>query len=400
VPSGGSEGGYDSVVLRLRSDARAAGVLACAGLLLIGWSGLLVPSLIREIERDFGQTDAGIGFYYLVGAAAYATGSFSGGMLTERFGRRRVMTLATVLIGLGTATLGLVPVWAVVLVAALPAAFGSGAIDGGVNGLVLDLYPTARGRALNTLHLFFGLGALSSPLAVGRLVEAGIPWQAVVVATAAVTVPVALLWATVSLPHGRHRAAPVDGAQPAGRLALRWPLVALEIAIACYVASEIGVSNWLIRFLEAAPLALATTSLSLFWGGLAVGRLVSARFSDRFDHRRYATISALAAGLATIVAVLVPSTEASIALFAVAGFASGPVFPLIIAIGGELHPGRSAAVSGFLTSAAVIGGLIYPPIMGFLSVNVGLPIAMLGAGLLGIACAGALLLARPRRVPA
>jgi FHS family glucose/mannose:H+ symporter-like MFS transporter len=400
VPSGGSEGGYDSVVLRLRSDARAAGVLACAGLLLIGWSGLLVPSLIREIERDFGQTDAGIGFYYLVGAAAYATGSFSGGMLTERFGRRRVMTLATVLIGLGTATLGLVPVWAVVLVAALPAAFGSGAIDGGVNGLVLDLYPTARGRALNTLHLFFGLGALSSPLAVGRLVEAGIPWQAVVVATAAVTVPVALLWATVSLPHGRHRAAPVDGAPPAGRLALRWPLVALEIAIACYVASEIGVSNWLIRFLEDARLALATTSLSLFWGGLAVGRLVSARFSDRFDHRRYATISALAAGLATIVAVLVPSTEASIALFAVAGFASGPVFPLIIAIGGELHPGRSAAVSGFLTSAAVIGGLIYPPIMGFLSVNVGLPIAMLGAGLLGIACAGALLLARPRRVPA
>jgi FHS family glucose/mannose:H+ symporter-like MFS transporter len=388
------------VVLRFRSDARAAGVLACVGLLLIGWSGLLVPSLIREIERDFGQTDAGIGFYYLVGAAAYATGSFSGGMLTERFGRRRVMTLATVLIGLGTATLGLVPVWAVVLVAALPAAFGSGAIDGGVNGLVLDLYPTARGRALNTLHLFFGLGALSSPLAVGRLVEAGIPWQAVVVATAAVTVPVALLWATVSLPHGRRRATPVDGAPPAGRLALRWPLVALEIAIACYVASEIGVSNWLIRFLEDAPLTLATTSLSLFWGGLAVGRLVSARFSDRFDHRRYATISALAAGLATIVAVLVPSTEASIALFAVVGFASGPVFPLIIAIGGELHPGRSAAVSGFLTSAAVIGGLIYPPVMGFLSVNVGLPVAMVGAGLLGIACAGALLLARPRPLPA
>jgi hypothetical protein len=34
--------------------------------------------------------------------------------------------------------------------------------------------------------------------------------------------------------------------------------------------------------------------------------------------------------------------------------------------------------------------------MGFLSVNVGLAIAMIGAGLLGVACAGALLLARPR----
>jgi FHS family glucose/mannose:H+ symporter-like MFS transporter len=142
---------------------------------------------------------------------------------------------------------------------------------------------------------------------------------------------------------------------------------------------------------------LATTSLSLFWGGLAIGRLVSARFSDRFDHLRYAMVCALAAGFATVAAVLVPSTEASIALFAVVGFASGPVFPLIIAIGGERHPGRSAAVSGFLTSAAVIGGLIYPPVMGFLSVNVGLPVAMIGAGLLGVAAAGALLLVGSRR---
>ncbi len=136
-------------------------------------------------------------------------------------------------------------------------------------------------------------------------------------------------------------------------MALRWPLIALELAIACYVASEVGVSNWLIRFLEDVPLATATTSLSLFWGGLAVGRLVSARYSDRFDHLRDATVSALAAGVATIAAAIVPTTEASIALFAVVGFASAPIFPLIIAIGGERHPGRSAAVSGFLTSAAV-----------------------------------------------
>ena len=325
-------------MLRVRSDARAAGVLACVGLLLIGWSGLLVPSLIRELERDFGQSDAGIGIYYLVGAVAYATGSFGGGMLTERFGRRLVLTVATVLIGLGTAILGLVPVWAVVLIATVPAGFGSGAIDGGMNGLVLDLYPAARGRALNTLHLFFSIGALSSPLAVGRLVEAGVPWQAVVLGTALITIPIALLWATVRLPHGRHRESVAAGGRRPGRLAFRWPLIALEIAIGCYVASEIGVSNWLIRFLEDAPLSLATTSLSLFWGGLAVGRLVSARFSDRFDHLHYAAASALAAGLATIAAVLVPSTGASIALFAVVGFASGPVFPLIVAVGGERHP--------------------------------------------------------------
>jgi fucose permease len=383
-------------VLRLPANPRAAGVLGCVSFLMIGWAGLLVPSLIRSIEHDFNQTDAGMGTFYFLNAVAYASGSFGGGIVTERIGRRRVLLLAAASMGIGLATIGAVPLWAALLIAAIPAGFGAGAIDGGVNGLILDLFPEARGRALNTLHLFYSIGALSSPLIVGQLVEAGVPWQSLVLGTAAVTVPVGVLFAVVVLPHGRRAAVERVGEPARERVLLSWPLVALGIAIACYVASEIGVSSWLVRFLDAAPLALATGALSLFWAGLALGRLVSARFSDRFDHLRLATLSAAVAGAAIIAAVLVPSTGASIALFAVVGFASGPVFPLIIAIGGERHPDRSAAVSGFLTAAAVAGGVVYPPVMGFLSVNVGLVIAMLGTGILGVACAGALLLATDR----
>ena len=57
-----------------------------------------------------------------------------------------------------------VPTWGLFLALAIPFGLGSGAIDGGMNGLVLDLYPDGRGRALNLLHLFFSLGALASPL--------------------------------------------------------------------------------------------------------------------------------------------------------------------------------------------------------------------------------------------
>jgi fucose permease len=383
-------------VIRLLTDPRAAGVLGCAAFLLIGWAGLLVPSLIRSIEFDFGQTDAGMGVWYFLNAVAYASGSLGGGILTERVGRRPVLVVAALMLGLGLSLLGSVPLWAVVLLAAVPAGFGAGAIDGGMNGLILDLFPGSRGRALNTLHLFYSIGALSSPLIVGRLVETGVAWQGVVIGTAIVALPIAGLLAVVRQPDGRHRTEVEVGGSSPGRLAFRWPLIALEIAIACYVASEIGVSSWLVRFLDAAPLATATTALSLFWAGLALGRLVSARLADRFDHLRYAIASALVAAGAIVAAVVAPSVETSIALFAVAGFASGPVFPLIVAIGGQRHQGRSAAVGGFLTAAAVIGGLAYPPVMGFLSVSVGLAAAMLGTAVLGFACAGALLLVRRR----
>ena len=63
---------------------------------------------------------------------------------------------------------------------------------------------------------------------------------------------------------------------------------------------------------------------------------------------------------------------------------------MIVAIGGERYPERSAAVGGSLVGMAVIGSVVYPPAMGFLSVTIGLTAAMLGNALLALACAVAL----------
>jgi MFS transporter, FHS family, glucose/mannose:H+ symporter len=360
-----------------------AAVLACAALALVGWSGLLVPSLIRSIEQDLQQTDAGIGVFFFVNAIAYASGSIAGGLLTERIGRRLVLPIGLALIAIGLAGMASTPVWTLFLVSGVPFGLGAGAVDGGTNGLILDMYPTSRGRSLNLLHVCFSLGALGSPLVVGRLLEAGVDWPMIVFGTAVVALPLALLLASAPQPSGRH-ARTMDGGS--ARVGLALPLIALAIAIACYVGSEVGVSNWLVRFLDQASVGLATSALALLWGGLTLGRLVSARIGDRFDHARFAAVAAFAAGIALTGAVVVPSLPVSIVLFGVAGFAYGPIYPLIMAVAGDRYPARTAAVSGFLSGTAVFGSVVYPPIMGFLSVSVGLGAAMLGAAGLALAC--------------
>jgi fucose permease len=382
--------------------AATASVLGCIAFLLIGWSGLLVPSLIRSIRDGFAQTDAGIGVWYFVYAVAYASGSFGGGFATERLGRRIVLSVAVALLGAGLMALALAPGWAAFLVAAAPVGLGAGAVDGGVNGLFLDLFRAGRGRALNLLHLFFSLGALSAPLAVGVAVGAGIAWQAILFGTGIAALPVALLFAVIPTPSGRHaRMGDSPEASATVRSRLSTPLLLLAFAIACYVASEVGVSSWLVRFLETAALEVATGALSLFWAGLTLGRLAGARLADRFDHGRFTIAAVGLMSLALFGAILVPSMPVSVALFGLAGFMSGPVFPMIIALGGERYPHRSAAVSGFLAGCAVAGSVIYPPIMGFLSVSVGLTVAMLGNAVLGLACLVALaLVGRPAAAPA
>ena len=374
----------------------AAGLVGCLTFLAIGWTGLLIPSLIRSIEATFDQTDAGIGIIYLVYALAYASGSFGGGPLTERLGRRPVLGIAVLITGLGAAGLGLAPTWAAFAVAALMAGAGAGCLDGGVNGLVLDVYREGRGRAMNLLHVCFSVGALAAPLVVGALVEGGVPWQAVAVGTGAVVSLLAAAYVIVPMPSGRRTAEGASTGLPAvsaghgGRRLLAGPLLLLGIAIAAYVACEMGVSSWLVRFLEPAPLTTATLALSLYWAGLTVGRLASSVIADRFDHLRFTIACALALAVLVAGAVLVPQLPLSIAAFAVAGMASGPIFPMIVAIGGDRYPERSAAVGGSLVGMAVIGSTIYPPAMGFLSVTVGLGVAMFGNALLALACVLAL----------
>ena len=103
-------------------------------------------------------------------------------------------------------------------------------------------------------------------------------------------------------------------------------------------------------------------------------------------------MSAAATGVVLLGAILIPSLPISIALFALAGFVTGPVYPMVMVVAGDRYPERLSAVSGFLSGSAVVGSIVYPPVMGFLSVSVGLTIAMLGTVVLAFVSAVALVL--------
>jgi OFA family oxalate/formate antiporter-like MFS transporter len=374
-------------------DPGGVTALGYASFILVGWGALLVPSMVPAIERDFVQPDAGVGVLYLVSALLFVIGSLASGYLMERLGRGLVLPAAVFAMSAGLGLESVAPTWAVFVIGAGIGGLGSGAVEVGMNGLFLDRFHENRGQALSRLHLCFSLGALAAPLAVGALVGVGVTWRLPFAVTSAIVLAVGLRLATRDLGVPHVATATLSGRAPGGRR-VPLPLVFLALAIASYVASESGVSSWLVRFLDAAPVGVATLALSLFWAGLAIGRLVASRVADRFAPISIATACGLAAGAALVAAVVVPWIAASIALFAVAGVVLGPIYPMIVASAGALYPARANAVSGVITAAAVTGSVVYPPVMGFISNGVGLGVGMAGAGLLALACAGALVVAR------
>jgi fucose permease len=307
-----------------------------------------------------------------------------------------------VLIAAGLAIESVAPSWIVFVAGAGIAATGTGSVDAVVNSAVMDLSVAGSGSGLSRLHLFYSIGALGAPLVIGTLVGLGIEWRLLVAASGAVALLLALPLRVV----GGVPARAASPGRPASARAvdgpgLRLPLAVLGAAIACYVATELGVSSWLVAFLAAEPMSVATLGLGLFWVGHASGRLAAARFADRFAPVRFTVACAIAGAVAILAAVLGPAGPPRIALFAAAGFALGPIWPMIMAVGGALFPHRAAAVSGLLTAAGVAGSVVYPPLMGLVSEVAGLGIGMVGAAILVAASGAAVIVAdRAARRPA
>ncbi len=336
-----------------------------------------------------------MGAYFLVTALAYGFGSLFGGRIIRTLGSRLVLTAAGLVMASGLLVQGFTGAWVVFALAGVLVSVGASTADVGINALVLDLFPRARGRALNLLHVSYGLGALMAPLLLAGAVGAGVPWQLLMTATG-IAVLVAAGGLALTVPSHPIALDPLLDAVPGapGARRLPWFLLVLALAATCYVAAEAGVSDWLVRYLDDLPLAAASTALTLFWGGIAMGRLVFARIGNRVEPQAAASALALAGSVLLALAVLAPVSPVSPVLFGAVGLAFGPIFPLIVAGAGGRMPGRSATVSGTLIFAAVVGAVIYPPAIGFMSATVGMQVAMLGASALALACAVAVWAAR------
>jgi fucose permease len=394
--------------------------LAYAALALCGWTGLLVASLIRVLQDGFGLSDAEFGLVYLAGALGFATASLLSGFLAERVGRGRVVQAGVAAIAGGLAIAAVAPTWPLFVLGSTLASAGCGTVSPGLSSVVMDLSVGDSGGGLNRLHVFYGVGALAAPTVVGVLVALGVDWRLIPAGTSLVALGLATQLGVVGLVRRRPR--PVEVASPgvAGDDAPRASaarrrahatgtgigiaLAALGVAVALYCGAESGVSSWLVGFLADEPMAVATFALSLFWVGLTVGRIVASRTADRFSSVPFTVTCAFAGGAAILVAVAGPAGAPRIALLLAAGFAFGPVYPMIISIGGSLAPHRAAAVAGALSAAGVVGSIAYPPLVGLIPGPGGLAAGVAGAGLLigasGVAVLVAGWLAGDRAAPA
>ena len=344
-----------------------------------------------HMRASLGAPLAGLGLLLAAWTIAYFVASASSGAGIARFGTSVLLLCGCVLAGAGALGLALSSRWWMIPLAAVPLGTGSGFIDAAVNAHA----SLNRGvRYMGWLHASWALGATLGPQAIVVSLIATGSWRAAFVVMAVAFLGIGLVvasrredWAG---PVGQETPQPQVG-QSAGA-GYRRALLLLAGLFFLGAGLEGTAGDWSYTQLtigRSLATGLASTSASLFWAGLAGGRVGLGLFGNRVTPNRLLDVGFVAAVLAALGFWLAPPLVAAFIALPILGIAVSLIFPLLL----SLTPERVGAVMtthtvGYGLAAGNIGAGAIPAVTGLVLQSAG----VLALGPLLVVMSAALLL--------
>lgn len=357
--------------------------------------------LIPHLKKAFRLSDFRSSLIQTAFFGGYFLAALPAGWLMEKIGYKR-----GILVGLLTCAIGAflfipaasVRLYAFFLFALFVMACGQGVLEVAANPYVTILGPPESSeRRLNLAQSFNSVGALVTPIVGAAFLLSGVEYskaqlaamspaqfEAYQVAEAnTVRMPylvitglflaVAALIAFSTLPEVREEDGEEDPSTPntAGLRGL-WSykhLLKGVLAQFFYVGAQVGVASFVIRFAQYAmpgiPEKHAANFLKLHLLGFMLGRFGGSAMMKHVAPSRLLSAFAMSA-LTCLTVVLVGSGAAPIWALVLLGFFHSIMFPTIFALSIK-HLGPHTKLGSSLLVMSIIGGAIFPAVMGYIS---------------------------------
>lgn len=304
-----------------------------------------------DVRERFDQSLGTLGVAALVYGLGRMSTALSGPTLVRWFGMGKAFIVVLAALISAIAATALATTWIMFLVSLCGIGLASGALDSLGAGFITAIEDVG---SAGLIHGAYGVGATLGPLLVVVVPN----WRGALLASALIVVGSAIVavgarhsWPAIT-PHVRK-----SGSRPPLGIA------ALSLgAFAAFVAIEVTTGQWAFTHLTEARDAgdtLAAVAVSLFWGGLTVGRLALVRpgirsAAERIGLSRFAIIALLCV---STLAIVPPSL--AIVVLTIAGLALAPIVPTLFASTtarvGEHHAQQLAVYQLLATNLGAVG---------------------------------------------
>lgn len=325
-----------------------------------------------------------------------------GGKLLDTFDRKKV-TLAVMGIWMAALAVNLfTDSYIFILISMFLALGASTLLNTTINILTPMVCAGYAGLMVNVFFFIQGIGTSGSQLLLGRYAFSYSGWKMINLALLVIGILAVLLFLNVKLPgwkeiaeareekeagkaHGSKAAAKAAGGQQAASsgagadtsspakapaASMFWLLAAM---LGCYFIGEHGIMNWFLSYCISAfsmDSERASLCLSIFWGGMTIGRLVFAPAVQKLGTIKSIRIFGGAGTLLFGAGILLGAS--GIYLVGISGFAISVLYPTIILFFQELYPASVAATrTGAIISVATIADILFNLLFGFLCGSLG-----------------------------
>lgn len=368
IPAGRAQLGAATRATRL--------IFLTSGIGMASWA-----PMVPYAKARLGLDDADLGLVLL----AFGGGSMVSmplvGWLTHRYGNRKVISVAGLMLCVAIPLLAIVP--NAPALAAVLLYFGAmlGAVDVAMNAHAVEV-ERRDGRALMSgFHGLFSIGGLAGAAIMSTLLALGLTlWTG--------ALAIALLLALIVL---SQRSSLLPGVDDAAEWSTVFRLprgLVLLLGVLCFVSflAEGSMLDWsavLLRDFRGFSAASAGIGYACFSVAMAAGRLAGDRVVERLGPVSAVRIGAGTAAIGFLLAAMAPWPAASLSGFVLIGLGASNIVPVMFSAAGRL-PGNPPAISiAAVTMLGYAGLLSGPALIGFMAHASSLPVALaVVAGLL------------------
>ena len=355
----------------------AWGAARLAVLAVFFTNGVVIGSWVVRIPAIKGRLDLGEGLLgvVLLGAAAGALVAMPiVGALVSRFGSRRVVGTAALVLTVSLPMPALAPSLLLLVPAVVMLGAANGGLDVAMNAQAVAVEKGYGRPIMSSFHAAWSFGGLGGAALGGLLAAKGIgplPHFSAVAIVAAI----AFVVAYGSLLPSRTDAS--DEGTPAFARPTR-ALLGLGIISFCVLLGEGAMGDWSAVYLEdtlrTGP-GFAAAGYAAFSLSMAFGRLFGDRFAELLGPATLVRSCAAIAAAGLGVALAAAQPLVALAGFACAGAGFSIIFPTVLSAAGRIGGPTGPALAA-VTTAAYTGFLIGPPFIGFLAELTGLGYAL------------------------
>lgn len=338
---------------------------------------------ISTIRDAFGLDNAGMGAYASIELVATMIAPIVFGSLADRAGKMRFIRIFLVFQILSGACICLFS--------------SSGAFMGGIFALGLttsalqfiaiaataDVYPRTGASKIGYLTSMYSLGALVAPLIVRFYLGLDMTWRLLfaLIALAALLVLMCVLRAVdkprEELPATARGACETENSE--GKRFVLPAILLLCLIMLVYVGFENGFAFFIDAFMtDTFSSEWGKYAISVFWASMIPSRLLSGRFC-KHPLRNLAIADV---GLPICMAILALGTSEAfvLAMCFPLGFASGAIYPNVLALAVKLAGKKTATATGMITTATGIGGAAFTFLTGAIAQSFGIRLSLIVLG--------------------